>query len=397
MTFQAKRPNTAASNLDLEIPSRSYATVPPASNGQYQQLVEMSKQDIVLNTEPTLCHLCDETTSIGLGVVLVDCLHTFCKGCLTESLLQADTVRCPYPGGRYECVGILEDRELVALLSPNDYRALMERQIAAILEPSETSTQVKKSGIVPGDLDLLVVMTDASVVPNPESFECPICFVSYEPYEGVILRDCFHCFCRDCLVGSIKHADDVVVKCPFKDNDSTCESVIQDREIRTLLSAEEYNAYLGRSLQKAESLAGKSAFHCKTPDCIGWCLVEEGAVWFDCPVCQANNCLRCKALHAGMDCEEYRDRLSGNFENRRSERALQNLVATGEGMLCPKCKIMLTKVDGCDSIQCSVCKTFVCWATRGFRWGPAGRGDNSGGCRCNMNGIKCHPSCSNCH
>lgn len=55
------------------------------------------------------------------------------------------------------------------------------------------------------------------------------------------------------------------------------------------------------------------------------------------------------------------------------------------------------KRDGCDSIICSMCKTHICWITKGPRWGPAGPGDTSGGCRCNVNRIKCHPNCNNCH
>ncbi|CAF5002391.1 unnamed protein product, partial [Rotaria socialis] len=27
----------------------------------------------------------------------------------------------------------------------------------------------------------------------------------------------------------------------------------------------------------------------------------------------------------------------------------------------------------------------ICWPTRGPRWGPGGRGDTSGGCRCRLN------------
>lgn len=355
-------------------------------------------------------------TSVGQGVVLVNCLHTFCTGCLKTFLLEASTARCPYPNG--ECEGNLEERELDALLSQQEYRDFMERQFAAIKDDS-LKKPISNTGSAAGpkELDLLMTLTDASVVPNPERFECPICFVPYEAYEGVILRDCFHTFCRDCLSSSIIHAEDVVVQCPFKDNNNSCETIIQDREIKCLLSVENYNAYLSRSLKKAESLT-ENAFHCKTPDCTGWCVVEDNVSLFHCPVCYAQNCLRCKvgrllfvdrlypkvftsiyeqALHADMSCEEYQDRLTGNYEIRRSERAMENMLASGEAMRCPKCNVLLEKIAGCDYITCSMCKTGVCWITRGPRWGPLGQGDISGGCRCGVNGKKCHPLCRNCH
>lgn len=365
---------------------------------QYQQLLDLEKQALVHNSEPCLCHLCFKMTSAGMGVVLVNCLHAFCTECLKTFLLGANTIRCPYPKGRCECEGNLEERELNALLSTEEYRDLMERQFAEIQDDYVRIQDASNPGTAAGpmEIDLLMTLTDASVVPNQEPFECPICFVPYDAYDGVILRDCFHTFCRECLSSSIKYAEDVVVQCPYKDNDTSCETIIQDREIKCLLSEDDYDAYLKRSLKKAESLA-ENAFHCKTPDCTGWCVVDDNSSLFHCPVCYAQNCLRCKALHANMSCEEYQDRLSGNYEVRRSERAMQNMLASGEAMRCPKCNVVLQKITGCDFIICSMCKTGVCWATRGFRWGPRGEGDNSGGCRCNVNGRKCHPNCHNCH
>ncbi|CAF1552666.1 unnamed protein product, partial [Adineta steineri] len=53
---------------------------------------------------------------------------------------------------------------------------------------------------------------------------------------------------------------------------------------------------------------------------------------------------------------------------------------------------------GCDWIQCTQCKIEICWPTQGPRWGPKGRGDTSGGCRCRVdNGKLCVPNCQNCH
>lgn len=58
----------------------------------------------------------------------------------------------------------------------------------------------------------------------------------------------------------------------------------------------------------------------------------------------------------------------------------------------------MTKVEGSDTIMCSMCKTQICWATKGPRWGPKGPGDNSGGCKCRIvMGYKCHKTCKGCH
>ena len=46
------------------------------------------------------------------------------------------------------------------------------------------------------------------------------------------------------------------------------------------------------------------------------------------------------------------------------------MVKEGEAMKCPHCSIIVTKKIGCDWIKCSMCKTEMCWATKGPRWGP---------------------------
>lgn len=48
-------------------------------------------------------------------------------------------------------------------------------------------------------------------------------------------------------------------------------------------------------------------------------------------------------------------------------------------------------------VKCSMCKTEICWVTKKARWGPGGKGDTSDGCKCMVNGKKCHPKCDYCH
>jgi len=50
---------------------------------------------------------------------------------------------------------------------------------------------------------------------------------------------------------------------------------------------------------------------------------------------------------------------------------LQKMLAKGDAMYCPTCQIVVMKKEGCDWIRCSMCKTEICWVTKGPRWGPA--------------------------
>uniref|UniRef100_H3A7A9 RING-type domain-containing protein n=1 Tax=Latimeria chalumnae TaxID=7897 RepID=H3A7A9_LATCH len=163
-----------------------------------------------------------------------------------------------------------------------------------------------------------------------------------------------------------------------------------------LLRPEEFQRFLELGLSIAENRS-ENSYHCKTTDCRGWCIYEDDVNEFHCPLCNQNNCLLCKAIHQGMNCKEYQDDLQVRAANddaaRQTSEILTTMVQSGEAMYCPCCQIIVQKKDGCDWIRCTMCHTEICWVTKGPRWGPAGHGDTSGGCRCRVNGISCHPNC----
>lgn len=130
-----------------------------------------------------------------------------------------------------------------------------------------------------------------------------------------------------------------------------------------------------------------------------------------------------QVIHEGLNCMEYQN---GDFQDgpeRLSINLMHEMVVDGQAMACPKCQVcfhvffffcifpcmyiflifvlsfqvIIVKISGCEGISCSICRTDICWATRGPRWGPAGKGDTSAGCRCGVDGRKCHVSCRNCH
>ncbi|CAL1548541.1 unnamed protein product [Lymnaea stagnalis] len=247
---------------------------------------------------------------------------------------------------------------------------------------------------------LLMAAEDQDLIQNHQLFECPICFEQVDEGDGIVLRECLHMFCKDCLKESVRHCEDAIVKCPFQDESYSCASMLQEREIKALVPKELYERFLQRGLDQAESRTA-NAYHCKTADCHGWCVYEDLVNFFQCPVCNKENCLTCKAIHEGLNCKQYQDNLRLRALNdsaaRQTKEMLEKLVKDGEAMHCPQCLIVLQKKGGCDWIKCSICKTEICWVTKGRRWGLRGEGDTSGGCKCRVNGNKCHPLCVNCH
>nr|CAD7454357.1 unnamed protein product [Timema tahoe] len=257
----------------------------------------------------------------------------------------------------------------------------------------------------------LVNLDNTDLVPNVEPFDCPVCLVPYEGREGVVLRDCLHTFCRMCLANTVAFNEEAEVKCPYRDADYACDSVLQEREIKALVAPAVYEQHLAKSVAQAENKIGNT-FHCKTADCKGWCIFEDNVNEFRCPVCRRFNCLTCQAIHEGLNCRQYQEQVKQESETNADARrtkemleatvsssnlVLQEMVDRGEAMACPTCQVVLMKKWGCDWLRCSMCKTEICWVTRGPRWGPGGKGDTTGGCQCGVNGVKCHPRCNYCH
>ncbi|XP_030388843.1 ranBP-type and C3HC4-type zinc finger-containing protein 1 isoform X1 [Gopherus evgoodei] len=274
------------------------------------------------------------------------------------------------PGCEICCKERPEDYAVPAAYQPDEEElARMRNEEEAMWQYQQVREQQKIE-----NYQHLLQVDGQSLVPANEVIECPICFVTLQPGEGVTLRECLHSFCRDCLKGTILNSPEPEVPCPYIDEKYSCTGQLLEREIRALLSSAEYQHFLDLGVSIAENRS-RSSYHCKTMDCRGWCIFEDDVNEFACPVCQKVNCLLCKAIHENMNCKEYQDDLKHRAENdqaaRQTTEMLTTMVQRGEAMYCPTCKIIVQKKDGCDWIRCTVCHTEICWVTKGPRWGPA--------------------------
>jgi len=249
-------------------------------------------------------------------------------------------------------------------------------------------------------LDAYKQLENLDIIPNAETFECTICYLDVEPGDGVMLRECLHTFCKVCLAASIEHSESPKVKCPFKDDNYSCDMEILEREIKALVTPAVLLKLQEKAMKEAEANM-KNTFHCKTPDCAGWTIFDDDVNLFKCPLCNKVNCITCQAVHEGMDCKQYQAQMLLNSMDENSRKTkiwMDELIEKGEALNCPSCQVLLLKKWGCDWVRCTYCRTEICWVTRQLRWGPAGKGDTSGGCKCMIDGrTKCHPMCNYCH
>ena len=354
------------------------------------------------NQEDFVCSLCLVFIPLGEGVVLKGCVHNFCRPCLINSIKnshnQMGQVQCPFT--IEPCESLIEDEEVKALLG-DEYEWFTLKVVQMLDDEIRKKERQEESSIY----DVLPALLDADnndYIENFEAFECTVCLVEAAVGEGVILKNCLHNFCKICIIEQVKNADEFNVKCPHADEKGSCEFSVQEREIRYLVPDDVYEKHLEKSLKQYEGALGSDAYHCKTPDCRGFVEVDENLRGFTCEVCRVINCIGCKVIHTGKNCQEYQDELNPDGkrkrENAESETAIENLIASDQALWCPRCGIPVMKDQGCDFIKCTACQLGICWRMKKPRLPfTKNNGQVVDGCHCKENGKLCHPQCKNCH
>ncbi|KAM3843136.1 ranBP-type and C3HC4-type zinc finger-containing protein 1-like [Diretmus argenteus] len=109
----------------------------------------------------------------------------------------------------------------------------------------------------------LVMMDGQDLVPNPEAVDCRICYLDLQPGEGVLLRECLHCFCRECLCSVIMLCEEPEVACPYRDDTYACVCTLQEREIKAGKKLKGTAVYLNEHLTKKNADIAREARNLK--------------------------------------------------------------------------------------------------------------------------------------
>lgn len=250
------------------------------------------------SVENFICPLCTKSTIRMRGLTLHSCKHSFCKNCFLTlySKYEENTLLiCP----EKNCFQLIISNAIKERLDQrrkekyekapiNNWLChICEVRNAIVSNICKFCDTPKKVKLVYEEL-LKLEQTNNNLVPNFEEFSCRICFGFFNPGEGIIIRNCFHTFCVECLTDFIKISEVSEIHCPETD----CEFYLQDREIRAILSTVEYENYLKKSLNLAENQSLNS-FHCKTPNCNVWWIIEENTNQIFCGVCRKISCISC--------------------------------------------------------------------------------------------------------
>lgn len=277
------------SSQSIEIPDESPIVILSQSQSQthetpavevvaapnlYKQLQDLEEQDgVIRNNEFIFCVVCNTFIDLYDGIYVRNCLHQVCIDCIRKTIIEyaGVEVKCPNDGCEY----YLQDREIRSLLTQPEYEIHSKKYV----EGTSNEDLYKE----------LLELEEQALIRTNEVFECQICYTEIQPFEGIMIRECLHQFCIDCVRGTITSCEEAEIKCPA----IGCDCYIHDREVRSLLTQSEFDKYNAKLLRIAESKATNS-YHCKLANCEGWCIVEEVVNEFICPRCSSQNCLSCQ-------------------------------------------------------------------------------------------------------
>ena len=180
---------------------------------------------------------------------------------------------------------------------------------------------------------------------------CPACFtIASLPMK----LPCGHTWCRSCLQRFLKVAMESEVSFPLMCHgiDEKCGVAIPLLVARDVLSPEAFEVVLNSAFSAHVHSHPEEFHYCPTPDCHQIYRSTPEGIVMQCPECLSQICTHCHSeAHEGLTCEEVRD-----GDDLFRQWALDHSVKQ-----CPKCKVAIEKIEGCNHMMCAMCHTHICW------------------------------------
>lgn len=228
---------------------------------------------------------------------------------------------------------------------------------------SDTQHLLEKVGVYP-------LILSPTFLSSTISIRCRICGDLFQINECFYLN-CGHQFCKGCYGTYLEHQvldgpSCVHAHCP----EYKCHQAITISAIQLLCSPEIYEKYM---MYVTRNFIEISSFMkwCPSPGCE--CVaIGSGITKVLCTSCHLPFCFRCGyEAHDPATCQQldmWREKC-----NSESETANWILANTKK---CPKCHTRIEKNQGCNHMNCKMCKHEFCWICMG-PWSE--HGQNTGG------------------
>ncbi|KAG2076422.1 hypothetical protein BDR04DRAFT_765108 [Suillus decipiens] len=208
-------------------------------------------------------------------------------------------------------------------------------------------------------------LSGPQIFPDPSGQQsCPIC---YDNISSPLPLGCGHVYCAPCMRHFLTSAlDSGQFPLACMGDETRCKVPIPIPTIQQFLPQTSFNRLLEVVFNAHISQHPQEFKYCKTPDCnqIYRSTDPNTTVVGQCPSCFSNICTSChNDVHDGMNCAENKRQAGRVTEERETEAWL---AAHGERVKkCPTCQALIEKVDGCNHMTCTLCKSHICWRCMG--------------------------------
>ncbi|XP_015689075.2 E3 ubiquitin-protein ligase RNF14-like [Oryza brachyantha] len=202
-------------------------------------------------------------------------------------------------------------------------------------------------------------------------FECGICF-SEDAGINFIKLPCHHFFCVKCMESHckihVKEGNLTQLACP----DTNCRNPLPPSVLKSLLRDDGYAQWESFALKKLLDTMPDLVY---CPRCHTACLEVDNDA--QCPCCFFTFCTLCKRRrHVGDTCITTEEKISILKERHKlysipkeqllkEQREINELIDIQEALRdakqCPRCKIAISKIEGCNKMTCSNCGRFFCY------------------------------------
>ncbi|KAG1819232.1 uncharacterized protein BJ212DRAFT_1268100 [Suillus subaureus] len=208
-------------------------------------------------------------------------------------------------------------------------------------------------------------LSGPQIFPDPSGQQsCPIC---YDNVSSPLRLGCGHIYCAPCMRHFLTSAlDSGQFPLTCMGDETQCKVPIPIPTIQQFLPQTSFNRLLEVVFNAHISRHPQEFKYCKTPDCnqIYRSTDPNTTVVGQCPSCFSNICTSCHDdVHDGMNCAENKRQTGRVAEERETEAWLA--AHDGRVKKCPTCQALIEKVDGCNHMTCTLCKSHICWRCMG--------------------------------
>ncbi|CAD8115557.1 unnamed protein product [Paramecium sonneborni] len=176
--------------------------------------------------------------------------------------------------------------------------------------------------------------------------QCCVCYMMYMDNEFIHLNKKKHMICQNCFYNYLRQQiEESRVKnliCPH------CDFAIRDIDILEQ-SEELYTKYI-KCHQNLEIAINKNKAWCPTINCNNVIEFKQDQKISSCNYCKVEVCKECKQrAHPLQSCEDNLQQVLNEWQENRDTQQ------------CPRCKIIVEKINGCNHMTCQFCQHEWCW------------------------------------